>query len=59
MLGAALGWKGALGALALSQVVAAMIALAFVVTRHRRPTRSFPVGALIALFGAVLIIYAP
>jgi prepilin signal peptidase PulO-like enzyme (type II secretory pathway) len=59
MLGAALGWQGALGALALSQVAAAVIALGLVVARGRRSVRQLPVGALIALFGAVLIIYAP
>jgi Flp pilus assembly protein protease CpaA len=59
MLGATLGWQGALGALALSQVAAAVIALGLVVARGRRSVRQLPVGALIALFGAVLIIYAP
>jgi Flp pilus assembly protein protease CpaA len=58
MLGAALGWQGALGVLALSQVAAAVIALGLVVARGRRSVRQLPVGALIALFGAVLIIYA-
>ena len=59
MLGAALGWRGALAALALSQVVGAVILLGFLVMRRRRPTRHLPVGALIALFGAVLLIYSP
>jgi prepilin signal peptidase PulO-like enzyme (type II secretory pathway) len=59
MLGAALGWQGALGALALSQVAAAVMAIGLVVVRGRRSARQLPVGALIALFGAVLIIYAP
>jgi prepilin signal peptidase PulO-like enzyme (type II secretory pathway) len=59
MLGAALGWQGALGALALSQVAAAVIAIGLLVARGRRSARQLPVGALIALFGAVLIIYAP
>lgn len=59
MLGAALGWRGALIALALSQVVGAVIVLGFLVVRRRRPARHLPVGALIALFGAVLLIYAP
>ncbi|MGH7398123.1 MAG: prepilin peptidase [Candidatus Rokuibacteriota bacterium] len=59
MLGAALGWRGALTALALSQVVGAAIVLGLLVVRRRRPARHLPVGALIALFGAVLLIYAP
>jgi prepilin signal peptidase PulO-like enzyme (type II secretory pathway) len=58
MLGAALGWRGALVALALSQVGAAAIALGIVVTRRRRP-RQLPIGALIALFGAMLVVFAP
>ena len=59
MLGAALGWRGALTALALSQVVGALIVLGFLVVRRRRPSRHLPVGALIALFGAVLLVYSP
>lgn len=59
MLGAALGWRGALIALALSQLVAAVIVLGVLVLRRRRPARHLPVGALIALFGAILLIYAP
>lgn len=59
MLGAAVGWRDALVALALSQIVAALIALGVLVARRRRPGRHFPVGALIALFGAVLLIYRP
>jgi Flp pilus assembly protein protease CpaA len=59
MLGAALGWKGALGALALSQLAAAVVVLGLVVAGRRQLVRELPVGALIALFGAVLVIYAP
>lgn len=55
MLGAALGWRGALTALALSQVVV----LGILVVRRRRPARHLPVGALIALFGAVLLVFSP
>ena len=57
MLGAALGWRGALVALALSQVAGAVIVLLILVVRRRRPARHVPVGALIALFGAMLLIY--
>lgn len=59
MLGAALGWRGALTALALSQVMGAMIVLGVLVVRRRRPGRHLPVGALIAFFGAILLIYSP
>jgi Flp pilus assembly protein protease CpaA len=59
MLGAALGWRGALIALAFSQIVGAIIVLGVLVVRRRRPSRHLPVGALIALFGAVLLIYGP
>ena len=59
MLGAALGWKGALTALALSQVVGAIIVVGVLVVRRRRPTRHLPVGTLIAFFGAILLIYSP
>jgi len=58
MLGAALGWRGALIALALSQVAGAVVAVGVLVVRRRRPARHVPVGALIALFGAVLLIYS-
>lgn len=59
MLGAALGWKGALTALALSQVAGAVMVLGVLAVRRRRPSRHLPVGALIAFFGAILLIYRP
>jgi Flp pilus assembly protein protease CpaA len=59
MLGAALGWRGALIVLAFSQVVGAIIVLGVLVVRRRRPARHLPVGALIALFGAIFLIYSP
>lgn len=55
MLGAALGWKGALIALALSQVVGGVLALGLLATRRGRRGSHLPVGALIALFGALLL----
>jgi leader peptidase (prepilin peptidase)/N-methyltransferase len=58
MLGAALGWRGALIALALSQVAGAVVGLGVLVAHRRRPARHLPVGALIAFFGAVLLIYS-
>lgn len=57
MLGAALGWRGALVALALSQVAGAVIVLGLLVIRRQRPGRHLPIGALIALFGSTLLIY--
>jgi Flp pilus assembly protein protease CpaA len=59
MLGAALGWRSAIAALAISQLVGAVIMLAIFVVRRRRPARHFPVGALIAFLGAVLLVYRP
>jgi prepilin signal peptidase PulO-like enzyme (type II secretory pathway) len=59
MLGAALGWRDALIALALSQVVGAIVVLGVLIVRRRRPARHLPVGALIALLGAVLLIHSP
>ena len=59
MLGAALGWRGALIVLAFSQVVGAIIVLGVLVVRRRRPARHLPVGALIALFGAIFLVYSP
>jgi Flp pilus assembly protein protease CpaA len=57
MLGAALGWRQALVALALSQLAGAVIVFAVLVARRPRPGRHVPVGSLIALFGSVLMIY--
>jgi leader peptidase (prepilin peptidase) / N-methyltransferase len=57
MLGAALGWKGAFVAFALSQIAAGLVALILVfVHRWRQP---MPVGAFIALFGALILVSRP
>ena len=58
MLGAALGWKGAFMAFALSQVAGGIVALMLLIVR-RRPSRPLPVGALIALVGALMLIGRP
>ncbi len=55
LLGAALGWKLALIALALSQLVGGVIAVALLLTRRAGRKTHLPVGALIALFGALLL----
>lgn len=58
MLGAALGWKQALMAFALSQIAGGLVALVFLVGR-RRLRETVPVGALIALFGGLILIGSP
>ena len=55
MLGAVLGWRGAVLAFVLSQV-AALVAIAIVSAARRRLVREVPVGALIAVLGGVLLV---
>jgi prepilin signal peptidase PulO-like enzyme (type II secretory pathway) len=57
MLGAALGWKGAFVAFALSQITAGLVALILVIVRRWR--QPMPVGAFIALVGALILISRP
>jgi len=57
MLGAALGWKGAFVAFALSQITAGLVALILVIVRRWR--QPMPVGALIALLGALMLVSRP
>lgn len=58
MVGMALGWKGALTVLALSQVAGGLLLLGFLIARRRRIPSTFPVGALMALFGALSLLGA-
>ena len=55
MLGAAIGWKGALIAFALSQLVGGVIVLWLFRTGRARARKGLPIGAIIALFGAWLL----
>jgi leader peptidase (prepilin peptidase) / N-methyltransferase len=57
MLGAALGWKGAFVAFALSQITAGVVALILVIVRRWR--QPMPVGAVIALLGALMLVSRP
>src|SRR5215510_48135 len=54
-LGAALGWKGALYVFALSHVAGALVLLALVLIHHKFPRGRFPIGAFIALVGAIFV----
>jgi leader peptidase (prepilin peptidase) / N-methyltransferase len=56
MLGAALGWKGALVVLAFSQVAAALVALGLLITRRAGRLDRLPVGSIISLLGAVMLL---
>jgi len=55
MLGAAAGWKEALIAFALSQLVGGVVVLWLLRTGRARGRKGLPIGAIIALFGAVLL----
>lgn len=59
MLGAALGWKGALVVLAFSQVAAALVAMGLLIARRAGRRDTLPVGAIISLLGAVMLIGGP
>jgi len=56
MLGAALGWQGALAVLAFSQVAAGLIALGLLIARRAGRRDTLPVGAIISLLGAVMLL---
>jgi Flp pilus assembly protein protease CpaA len=54
-LGAAIGWKAALLALAAAQVVGGAVGLVLVLGGRANRKSDLPVGALIALFGALIL----
>jgi prepilin signal peptidase PulO-like enzyme (type II secretory pathway) len=56
MLGAALGWKGALVVLAFSQVAAALVALCLLIAGRAGRHDLLPVGAIISLLGALMLL---
>jgi leader peptidase (prepilin peptidase) / N-methyltransferase len=56
MLGATLGWKGVLAVLAFSQVAAALVALGLLITRRAGRHDRLPVGSIISLLGAVMLL---
>jgi leader peptidase (prepilin peptidase) / N-methyltransferase len=56
MLGAALGWKGALVVLAFSQMLAALVALGLLIARRAGRHDLLPVGAIISLLGALMLL---
>ena len=59
MLGAALGWKGALAVLAFSQLAAALVALGLLIGRRAGRRDPLPVGAVMSLMGAVMLLGGP
>ena len=59
MLGAALGWKGALAVLAFSQVAAALVALTLLIAQRAKRGDLLPVGAIISLLGMVMLLGGP
>jgi leader peptidase (prepilin peptidase) / N-methyltransferase len=56
MLGAVLGWKGALAVLAFSQVAAALVAVGLLIAQRAGRRDVLPVGAIISLLGAVMLL---
>lgn len=59
MLGAALGWKGALAVLAFSQLAAALVALGLLISRGVGRRDTLPVGAIISFLGTIMLLGAP
>jgi len=58
VLGAVIGWKGALYVFAVSHVAGALILLTLFVSHRKLPRDRFPIGALISLSGALFIVVA-
>src|SRR5262245_25937608 len=56
VLGAALGWKGALYVFALSHVAGALVLLTLLLVHRSFPRGQFPIGAFISLVGAIFIV---
>jgi leader peptidase (prepilin peptidase)/N-methyltransferase len=56
MLGALLGWNGALAVIAFSQLTGCMIALALLISRGARRPDTLPIGAIISFLGAVMLL---
>jgi len=54
-LGAALGWEGALAAFVVAHVAGALTIVGLLAGRRRWPDARFPIGAFIAVSGAVLL----
>jgi leader peptidase (prepilin peptidase)/N-methyltransferase len=59
LLGAALGWQGALTVLAFSQIAAAFVGLGLLIAAGVRRHDTLPVGAIISFFGAIMLLGAP
>jgi leader peptidase (prepilin peptidase) / N-methyltransferase len=59
MIGAALGLKPALLVLGLSQIIGAILIVGLMVVRRRRLSTGFPIGSVIALLGAVVLVGSP
>jgi leader peptidase (prepilin peptidase) / N-methyltransferase len=55
VLGATLGWEGAVTAFAVAHVTGALMIVAFLLWWRRWPDARFPIGALIAVSGAVIL----
>jgi len=59
MLGALLGWNGALAVIAFSQLTGCMVALALLISRGARRPDTLPIGAIISFLGAVMLLGTP
>ncbi|HET9491383.1 MAG TPA: prepilin peptidase [Methylomirabilota bacterium] len=54
VLGAALGWEGAVAAFVVAHAAGALVIVGFLVGWRRWPDDRFPIGALIAVAGAMI-----